>query len=910
VSAPAAPATTTVVVARLADPLAADVLEVVRDWTTTELLGRSVWLDVDQPADAPALAVVDPDGTRSYRAEEWLAVSAVARPRVVLLQVFADDAPAAPLAEQARALLDGIGLGSAAVVNLMVPATTATPVPEAAVLPSRPNVLLQARDGQAPGMVSRPVPAPELARHAASGLATVAALWTSMDEAPFDASPTWPGQQVVVARAYARTLDSREVLIGLSHEVYRAEGTLPHPRTPTGDRLTDVPDVQALATAEAAADDVLAQHSRLTRFEAPPPYQEAPRTGVGLWQAVRMFLSFLWTSLRSAPTAWLDALVRKTAAGIATWTNDRLFGSDSAYEVVVLGVRPSNRPAQAPGEDEVGALIDSAHRIASAVSPGTEFSTVDTGTLWNDVTTVAVGLADGSDVPAGVRMPMLGLDRQVVDRPEVIVPSPAEPAHRLPVGALPGIGALTVGSDDPYLAGLADSLLVRERDRPGPGGNDPARYTALDSALSSLRTWSERHRSFAWRLGHRLAYELNAARETLAAALSAPAGDAETTPPWQVLESQRKTRRFVLGALLAVVVALALVVGLVVAAVLSVLVGSLIGVVLVLLWLFGSTRVFLRHQRALFECLHGRDERRRRQAWAQSHAAAVAREVHRLGVLYRQSRLWNRVLAAVVHDPFGVSGTTAEDPAYPAGLSGSLPLSVAVGSATFSRDEHAQLVHEARRAQVRTGWLGAQLHARIETALTPRSQRYGRAEHRAVWSDTGYSEQGPLHELVTRLGTPQEREAAAAAADARLVTWLTRLGAQHGLEWSLSAVHPRVTVRAGAQPGTVSGSSFLSPVLGDAGHLDPLGFSATGAGLMANRVETSALAAVGVPVPRGTTGQLRVVPPAGQRSMDRFVARLDCTRSLSLDQIGHFTAEEPAGLSPVPAPSVGIDVEA
>ncbi|MGY1684489.1 hypothetical protein ACI8AK_02750 [Geodermatophilus sp. SYSU D00867] len=896
----------TVVLGRFGGGAAADVREVVRDWTAADLLGPSVWIDLDQPAGPPRLTVVDRDGARTSPAEQWLAVSGITGARVVLVQVFTDDAgtaprPAVPATTAALALLERIGLGHAPLVNLLVPATGATPVPEDAVVGSRPNVLLQARDGQSPTAVSRPVPAGELAAHAASGLATVAGLWTAMAEAPFDGTQVWPGTQVTVARAYARTLDSQAVFTGLSEQVYRAEGPLPRARTPRGDRLPDVPDVQALPAAEAAATAVLELHRDLTRFAAPPPFTPAPRTGVGLLQAVRMFLSFLWAAIRNAPKAWVEGLVHRTAGALAGWANDRLFGDRSGYEVLVLGVRPANRPPQSADEDDISVLIDEATRLSAQVSPGSEVATVDAGAFWSEVTAVGVSLADGSAVHPGVRMPQFGQDRQVLDRPELIVPPPDEPAHRLPVGALPEVGAVEVHPDDPYLAAQAHRLLTGERDRPAAGANDPSRYAVLDGTLRSLGAWMARQRSFTWALGSSLSWELEQARRTLSEAIGTAGDTGGDEPPARILETQRRTRRFVLGALAAVVAALLLVAGLVVGEVLSVLVGSLVGVGLLVAWFASSALVFMRRQKELFTWLHERDEQRARREWAQRHVAHVAREVQRLGVLYRQSRLWTRVLSRVVHDPFGATGTADEESAYPAGLSGTLPLSLAVGSAGFSADEHVQLVHEARRAQVHVGWLGAQLQARIQAALAARSQRYGRAEHSAVWSDTGYSDQGPLPELVRTLGTPEDRHAAAAAADARLVDWLTRLGAERGLEWSLAVVHPTVTVTAGMREETVSGPAFLSPVLGSAAHLDREGFSSTGAVMLANQVESTVLAAVGVPVPPGAATQLRVVPAAGRRSMDRFVARLDLTRQLTLDQVAHFTPSTPEAPEP-PAP--------
>ena len=201
-------------------------------------------------------------------------------------------------------------------------------------------------------------------------------------------------------------------------------------------------------------------------------------------------------------------------------------------------------------------------------------------------------------------------------------------------------------------------------------------------------------------------------------------------------------------------------------------------------------------------------------------------------------------------------------------------------------------MHVARRAQFGIGWLAPSCRA----GSRPPSRRAASATagRSTGWSGAtpAYSVQGPLTALVTVLGTEADRRRAARDADARLVAWLTSLGAERGLDWSLAAVHPEVTISAGALSGTVSGQQFLSPVLGPAHYLDPQGFSATGSAAQSNEVDRTALATVGVPVPGDSFVELPVRPGSGQQSMDRFVARLDITRQLMLDHVAHFGDED------------------
>ncbi|WP_456545026.1 MULTISPECIES: hypothetical protein [unclassified Blastococcus] len=825
--------------------------------------------------------------------------------------MFADSEPVPVSDGVTHQLLQRIGLGDLPLVNLLVPATADTVVPVEATLTSRPNVVLQTRDGQGPGAVTRPVPHEELPQHAAAGLAMVGGLWTAMDEAPFDRSGIWPGQQVVVARAHARLLDSRAVLAGLSDAVHRDEGPLPRPRSSSGERLTEVTETQALPTAESAAVGVVDAHAGITRFRPPAAFQAARPKPVGLFSAVWMFLTYLWAAVRNAPRSWVDAVVRRTARGLSAAVTSALFGSDSAYEVVVLGVRPDGSPAAAHHEDDVSALVECAQQMAHVASPGTEFAVVDTSVFWSEMTGVGVSLADGSDTPSAVHMPMLGPDRQVVDRPELIVRPSSTAPHGLPVGALPNVSELTIDFDDPYAALQAYRLLGEQLERPA-SSDDPLRFQVVDNARNSLSAWIVRQRSYAWRVGLELAQELEAARQTLAEVVRWESADLSATAPRQVLDAQRRSRRFVLASLAVLVVLLSADVALVrLTDLVTWKVGVISGVVLTLVWLFLSTRVFVRNQRELFRWLHVRDEGRRHRQWALDCSVHVAREVHRLGVLYRQSRQWARVLSAVVHDPFGTGVAAPADEPYPDDLSGSLPLATAVGVAEFDQERHSQLVHEARRAQLGVGWLTAQLHRRIEHALSVRSKRYGRAEHRTVWGDPAYNPQGPLAELVRNLGTVEDRRTAAVQADDHLVSWLRALGEDRGLTWSLDEVYPQVTVTAGAVPGTISGQGFLFPMLRPIDHLDAIGFSATGAASLSNQVERSVLAAVGVPVPPDTAELLRVRSQDARTSMDRFVARLDMTRQVTPDHVSHFaSASEPIVPTPGPGepPSSGITV--
>ncbi|MGY1632238.1 hypothetical protein ACI784_11100 [Geodermatophilus sp. SYSU D01186] len=897
----------TLVVGRLQDEPVAEVLDVVRDWTTLELLAPSLWLDVDQDPSAALLSVLDQDGMRAHRAESWLALNGVTGLRIVLLQVFADSEPVPVSDAVARGLLEAIGLSGHPLVNLLVPATSGTSIPVEATLTSRPNVLLQARDGQGPGAVTRAVPRDELAQHAASGLAVVGGLWSAMDEAPFDGSASWPGRHVVVARAHARVLDSRAVLSGLSESVYRAEGTLPRPRTVSGDRLTEVPDVHALATAETAATTVVDAHAGITRFRPPTPFQSQPPRRIRLFDAVRQFLSFLWTVVRRAPISWADAVVRRTAQRLSAAATSALFGEGTSYEVVVLGLRPDGSPAS-HHEDDVAALIDSAQQLAGVVSPGTEFTAVDTSVFWSEMTAVGVSLADGSDVPSQVKMPMLGADRQVISRPELIVRPETTESHGLPVGVLPSTSQLTIEFDDPYLAVQAHRLLGEHLGRPAGSSDDPSRFAVIDRARHSLGGWIGRQRSYAWRVGLELAQELESARRTLAEAVRWEAADLTGAPPRSVMDAQRRTRRYVLASLAVLVALWAVAGGLVAYDVFAWELGTAVAVLLFLLWLGLSTRVFTRNQRALFQWLHSQEESLRRRQWALECSVHVAGEVHRLGVLYRQSRLWTRALGAVVHDPFGTASTAAEPDGYPTELSGCLPLATSIGVAHFDPETQGQLLHEARRAHLGIGWLGKQLHRRVEGALAARSKQYGRPEHRTVWSDTGYSAEGSLTELVDTLGTAGDQRKAAAEADDRLLSWLRSLAA----EWSLAELHPQVEVTAGAVPGRLTGEAFLAPVLVPATRLDALGFSATGAAALSNQVQDTAIAAAGVPVSMEGARSLGVLPGAERTSMDRFVARLDATRQLTLEQVGHFSAEpEPAtsGHGIQEPPSTGITVQ-
>lgn len=893
---------TTVVAASLDAAEVEAVLAVVADWTAAGLVHPSLWLDAGASDD---VVIVDTSGRRRAPAEEWFARAALTRVRVVVLQVVGGAQPR-DVVGAATSRVGRLGLGQHPMVNLVVPGAVDTLVPVSALLDSRLNVMLQARDSQAPGTTSQALPAEHLAMHAAAGLATVGGLWGGMAAAPFDDVPATSGRQVALGRAHTRVLTSQAVLDGLSAAVFRSEGALPRARDAAGHRLNEVATAQGPATAHQAAMGVLGLHAGLTVFREPDPYRPAPQTAVGLLAALRMFFSFLVSAIRSAPRAWVESQVRAVSRRAASAATNALYGANSQYQVVVRGVRPSGQSST--DEDDVSALITSAQQLSALVSPGTTFTVPDTAALWQDVVAVGTSLADGGPVDQAVPMPMIGVDRQLMTEPGLIAEPPGAPAHALPTGLLPGVGALTAAVDDPYVAVQA-YRLVEEQLQATPAG-EQSTVGLLNATRKSLTAWITDRRTYAWHIGLHLAQQVERARAVLAEALRDEQGGAASAPA-DVLRTQGKVRTTVLALLAGAVLLCVAAVVLAVTAVLSAVVAGVLVLVVLLGWLGSSVLVFLKGQRALFRWLHERDEQRRRQEWALAAAAQVTTELHRLGVLYRQSRYWARVLGTVVHDPFGVTEARANGDAYPAGLTGELPLSVALGVADFDDDRHGQLAHDARRALLGVGWLRRQAARRLELALDARSRRFRNAEHELVWRDTVESPDGPLADLDRSLGSSAERARAAVQVDGLLVDWLAARSADQGAATTLDDVQPVVTVTAGSA-AAASGASFVDPLLRKVSQLDPDGLTDDGQVHRSQFVARTVVAARGVPVTDGSITQLPVDPGVGRSGLDRFVARLDLTEPLPPSRLVAFATTGSADRTapaPVPAPMTSIPDE-
>ncbi|PWD51212.1 hypothetical protein C8046_11675 [Serinibacter arcticus] len=164
-----------------------------------------------------------------------------------------------------------------------------------------------------------------------------------------------------------------------------------------GQPAQDVPNPRA-ASGEMA-DRIWARHRRVLDGERSP--RGVARPEPRSWRlAVRLFASFVLASLRNAPGAWLAKAKAAVASSAAAAVHDVVYGSGSAYDVVVAGRLPDGRPAQwhevADAVGDLSSALTSSGHLTQQPAPS------PLGELWKDVVNGALTLGD-----AGRRDPAL-----------------------------------------------------------------------------------------------------------------------------------------------------------------------------------------------------------------------------------------------------------------------------------------------------------------------------------------------------------------------------------------------------------------------------------------------------------------------------------------------------------------------
>lgn len=610
-----------------------------------------------------------------------------------------------------------------------------------AVGPAFQNLVIVPVDQAMPGSGASPLapregeqPASRFASVAAQTIATISGAWLFQQEGALDDSTSGSAQTGIrVVRSYVRTLDVPDPVPELTDRTLNRElvdGGSGWP-LPTG-AASVVPANPPEHFARAAAKDLAGRHSDAIGLHRVAPPRAIETTPVRLLAAIRMFGSYLLTGLRAAPRLAVHRL--SSAASVAA--TSAMFGQNSQFQIVVG--RSSIR--QPPSDLEtVERTVSLALRDAEPAANYLPPPCVD---LWREYALVGTALVDGSDLPPGLTRPSVGDSRAVIQQPGLVVADPAHPSFEISpsafgsshgpttvIDAFDPRSVLVVRRDLVRIAGQAandsdsesdpgdDDAFGDEADDDAPAGDSSPVAAAAEEkaeegssatdrqrrlatrALSELGDWvADIESTYSWKLGESIAGPLLEAEEATAAAAAVLSQGAPQQP-----SSDLDVRTKVLSS-----IGMSLLFGLIVGGWMYLTESRwqdcvVVGVVCVLIGLVIGFVSYLRALRRQFQAVHRYNQRIEDLNHAYEAFTKYSREVLRLSSLYWQYQRWTRVLAGLLHRPFG-QPLPANDPGSALMISSE---ALAVRSAVAQLDQRGldSKVHGLRRATFTIGWL-------------------------------------------------------------------------------------------------------------------------------------------------------------------------------------------------------------
>lgn len=564
--------------------------------------------------------------------------------------------------------------------------------PEESVGPGLGHALLQATDD-----------ASEVGRHAAFGLAGVAGLWTGVSDSPFDEFGPAPGQSVRIARSYFRKLHGASLEAELRARVTSTSEALPLPAE-GGSSATYVEDT-ALAT-DTMAKELWARHPDILKG---PRERRVTTTAkpIGAWTAVKMFMGFLWASVKNSPQTWFRNVVVAASSRVAGAVHGAVFGgSPSAYAVVVGGVTASGLPASwldlAEAADSIESVLDESGEAREHHALG------DFSALWKEYVAGAMTLADGGNRVQGLSPIQIGAKRAILRSVDRCVPPPISrfesiPGHIAAQIEVSGVDAFDVLAINNLHARL--SQMQREAQI----------SLEVGGTLRELETWNTQHKgSYAGRVGSVIGAAIvgmGAEVKSLLEGLKR-AGASEDMPA-ALLARQKKLgktlRRISLvfaavGAIVATIFGLGLIVG---------ALAIVLGIGTVVSWFVSTVLTFARGQRDLFRMLNSRQEVIANAEVMKRNLRFAVRDLRRLTDVYSQFLAWSKILSSVLAAPLGRSVAVEDDGGR---LGGGLPLGIKMGTAAVEQEALSSAVVTLRREIFRTGWLDEPWEALIAAA--------------------------------------------------------------------------------------------------------------------------------------------------------------------------------------------------
>jgi hypothetical protein len=571
------------------------------------------------------------------------------------------------------------------------------------------NLLLDPQDSSGPG--AGPVAwaggaeGRYFGRRAVPGICGLFALWHCNDKGPLDGKGPPSTKGVRLVRSFYRSVNASHVADQIRSQVLNLRAGLPTSTLP-GELTQVASDVNRLMLL--GADSFLTANNDQLGLKQPESPPEVKKPAVGAIQILKMFFSFLWSSIRGTVKSWPKRMADKIAGKGARGASRLVFGlNDPPVVVVVAGQRADGKPA---GWREVGNCIVKVAQQLGLDTPGPD-DTSDLGDVWKAYGRKATALADGSASGANTTVPMANAKRLIAATPAQIMPDPLDNPFEIdPLLA----GELELARLEPGDVAEAQDFMRRLRElagHPGLGARAGFELDRLEDWTSSIRD------TFAHRVGQSIAGNLLEAQRRFSHSLdqihALQARDAALDNA-QVTAAQEKTRgrvvllsRFFVGA-----AAAAILLGIFGA------VGGLISAVIatasLIAWFVALIGALVSGQRDVFTALLRTRGLEPALEVHRRNLAQAYKDHERLKLAYGQYLTWTAVYGEFLNRPFG-RGNVAPPKAPPAPVG--LPQAVQSAVATVMPDVAASVTAALRQRVFVPGWLGWAWREVLESAV-------------------------------------------------------------------------------------------------------------------------------------------------------------------------------------------------
>lgn len=730
----------------LAAPGLADgVLAALTDLSAAGLVEPFHW--VSRPAESappPSLLRVDSGRQSDVTIQQIVAGERADVVRVcALVPLTGDDTPLTLQQERFTADLLASTFASARTVRLRcglvvpgMPPSTAT-----AAVDGWHNVTIAPEDSRGPDMGRLQLPPGAsravIGRHTAPVVAALLGLWSGLDHHPLDDAPVPPGQVIRLARSFYRRVDTGDAEATLRNRLLAQDGRLPLP----SDQSSPVVYVHDVGLATSTMAERL-WHKHAAILKGPRREYDAARAAekIGAWQALKMFFGFLWAAIKNAPAAWYQRMVDSVSTGIASTVNKAVFGSDSAYEVVVNG--RTARGERAEWSDIPAATAQLTGSLGAPDDAGGHRARSDLSGVWQDYGRAAMTLADagarGGDLPPV----QVGSNRGVLADAATVVPGRAQRFTDIPGAIAASVRTDGVDATDPL-------GIINLRHKLGELERTPENGLQARATINAMDAWQRQNaNSFGVAVGRRLATafaDVFGEVQRLFNALST----APEPPP----EPGRNNR-------LARWIQVTLLVWVLLSAVLGYVVyrdllkwwwAVLIAVFALLLGIGLCCRAFLRSQQELFQLMNKRRALMNRREVDLENLRTALRDLNRLSQAYGEYLCWSRALGAFLAAPLGPDVQQARATLR---VSWGLPLTTAVGYAGPPTNEIDNAVEYLRRELFGPNWLSPAWEHLITSAdPTVAGGREVIAENSPLWREPGYGSRSLLDRWSSDLFT-------------------------------------------------------------------------------------------------------------------------------------------------------------